>query len=426
MMYYARSDTHYLLYIYDRMRNEILSKGDPITRNLLNVTLSRSAETALKVYEKDVYDTEGGSGSTGWKNTLRKYNRPMNVQQFAVYQAIHAWRDTTAREADESIHYVLPNHMLFNLVEVMPNNAQQALACCSPTPTFVRLYANELVALIDHARVETLRNEQVKQVELNKLKEAMEAKERDWEKRKREGPMHVRFDASAEREDSQAPPAPKKIKAVEGSDVSTASTASFPKTVISVPGSQKTISGKERTSSRVQVAAQNSSSLLGSKWNKETLPSKWEEAQAIKDSMMLEAPDSHSILETLHSVMEIPAIKEKEEGEVDTSIPMQTDDSQSQESLEDVADDDEFSAKSEDEPALKSKTLVINDDSFEVVANVRQKKKKKKGKKNKGLVASLKSSGEVEVAEEAFDFKTAKSSVAQFLETVKEQTSWNK
>ena len=44
MVKYAREDTHYLLYIYDRMRNELIRRSDNDTKNLLNTVIERSTE----------------------------------------------------------------------------------------------------------------------------------------------------------------------------------------------------------------------------------------------------------------------------------------------------------------------------------------------------------------------------------------------
>ncbi|KAG0288558.1 exosome nuclease subunit, partial [Linnemannia gamsii] len=123
MLNYARSDTHFLLYVYDRMRNALLDKSNPVTHNLLHATLQRSAETSLKRHTKEIYDAEGGDGPGGWRNLYSKWNRALNGQQFAVFKAVHAWRDQMAREEDESIRYVLPNHMMFTLAEKMPEES---------------------------------------------------------------------------------------------------------------------------------------------------------------------------------------------------------------------------------------------------------------------------------------------------------------
>lgn len=56
MMEYAREDTHYLLYIYDRLRIELLENGskhnaaNPLS--LLKSCYMKSAELCVRVYEK--------------------------------------------------------------------------------------------------------------------------------------------------------------------------------------------------------------------------------------------------------------------------------------------------------------------------------------------------------------------------------------
>ncbi|KAG0008149.1 exosome nuclease subunit, partial [Entomortierella chlamydospora] len=152
MLSYARSDTHFLLYIYDRMRNALLDKSNPTTHNLLHATLLRSSETCLKRHEKEVYDAESGDGPNGWRNMYSKWNRALNNMQFAVFKALHAWRDQTARDEDESIRYVLPNHMLFTLAEKMPEEAAKVLGCCNPVPPPVKMNASDIAMLISRTK----------------------------------------------------------------------------------------------------------------------------------------------------------------------------------------------------------------------------------------------------------------------------------
>ncbi|KAI8853517.1 ribonuclease H-like domain-containing protein [Chytridium lagenaria] len=103
MLKYARMDTHYLLYIYDRMRNEVLLKSDPETQQLLHVVLRRSEQTSLKLYEKSF--------------TMRRTARAR-----------------TDGDEDESVRYVLPTHMLMNLATEMPRDVAGVLSCCNPVP----------------------------------------------------------------------------------------------------------------------------------------------------------------------------------------------------------------------------------------------------------------------------------------------------
>ncbi|KAF9425478.1 exosome nuclease subunit [Podila epigama] len=153
MFKYARSDTHFLLYIYDRMRNALLDKSNPTTHNLLKATLQRSAETSLKRHEKEIYDAEEGDGPGGWRNMYTKWNRSLNNQQFAVFKALHAWRDQMARDEDESLRYILPNHMLFTLAEKMPDDSTGVLGCCNPVPPSVRMNSSDIAMLISMTKL---------------------------------------------------------------------------------------------------------------------------------------------------------------------------------------------------------------------------------------------------------------------------------
>ncbi|KAJ7047939.1 hypothetical protein C8F04DRAFT_1023035 [Mycena alexandri] len=182
MLQYARSDTHFLLFIYDNLRNALLDRAvsraqsksrsssparhsPPIAMNtppeqaLIRQALARSEETALRTYEKDVYDSEGGGGSGGWDSLARKWNKgglvaaaetPLGSEtlQRAVYRCVHAWRDEIARAEDESTRYVLPNHYLFQLAERPPADMAALLQMFQSVPPVVRRRAKELLEAI--------------------------------------------------------------------------------------------------------------------------------------------------------------------------------------------------------------------------------------------------------------------------------------
>ncbi|CAM0139883.1 exosome nuclease subunit [Umbelopsis sp. WA50703] len=152
MLKYARSDTHYLLYIFDRMRRELLERGN-VNHNLIRQVLGNSEETSLRKHEKDVYDAEHGEGFNGWRNLLSKWKTAINAQQFAVFKGIHAWRDQTARDEDESVRYVLPNHMIFSLLDKMPTDSTGVIGCCNPCPPLVRMHAHDIALVIQRAKM---------------------------------------------------------------------------------------------------------------------------------------------------------------------------------------------------------------------------------------------------------------------------------
>jgi exosome complex exonuclease RRP6 len=135
MLHYARSDTHFLLYIYDNLRNALLDRaqsrassppdGDVVPNSsrlrpgqdpahaLVREVLNRSEDTALRRYEREMYDLEDGTGPGGWDTMAKKWNKSLLTKaagsaggvQKDVYRAMHAWRDRVARMEDESTRY---------------------------------------------------------------------------------------------------------------------------------------------------------------------------------------------------------------------------------------------------------------------------------------------------------------------------------
>ncbi|KAJ7050877.1 ribonuclease H-like domain-containing protein [Mycena amicta] len=183
MLNYARSDTHFLLYIYDNLRNALLDRAMsraqsnsrspspssiptlaargawPPNQALIRQALARSEETALRTYEKEVYDSERGTRSGGWDTLAKKWNKgafiaPAELSdgretlQRAVYRCVHQWRDSVAREEDESTRYVIPNHFLFQLAERPPADMAALLKTFTSVPPVVRRRAKELLEAI--------------------------------------------------------------------------------------------------------------------------------------------------------------------------------------------------------------------------------------------------------------------------------------
>ncbi|TDL23207.1 hypothetical protein BD410DRAFT_173443 [Rickenella mellea] len=155
MLQYARSDTHFLLYIYDNLRNALLDRGNG-QDSLIRTVLERSEQTALRTYVKEVYDFETGTGPGGWDTLSQKWNKSLSGMQMAVFRCVHAWRDKVARSEDESTRYVLPNHYLFELAERPPADMAGLLASFRPVPPVIRTRAKELLDVIRETVKENL------------------------------------------------------------------------------------------------------------------------------------------------------------------------------------------------------------------------------------------------------------------------------
>lgn len=69
---------------------------------------------------------------------------------------LYKWRDGVAREKDESIAYVLPNHMLLMISEQLPKEMTGILACCDPVPPLVQSSLGVIHKIVTAARALTL------------------------------------------------------------------------------------------------------------------------------------------------------------------------------------------------------------------------------------------------------------------------------
>uniref|UniRef100_A0A672IE22 Exosome complex component 10 n=1 Tax=Salarias fasciatus TaxID=181472 RepID=A0A672IE22_SALFA len=145
MVQYARSDTHYLLYIYDCVRVQLLdfNHGQP---GLLQSVWNKSKDVSLKKYVKPIFTEES------YLELQRKQKKSLNTQQLTAFRLLFAWRDKLARQEDESTGYVLPTHMMSKISEELPKEPQGIIACCNPVPPLVRQQVNELHLLVQQAR----------------------------------------------------------------------------------------------------------------------------------------------------------------------------------------------------------------------------------------------------------------------------------
>ena len=116
---YARSDTHYLLFIYDNMRNELV-QASTSEKDLVKEVLENSKQEALQIYERRPYDRINGLGSEGWLKMLAKLPGVLDKEQFGILKELHAWRDQKAREIDEGPSSIMTNKFLLGCVQRPP------------------------------------------------------------------------------------------------------------------------------------------------------------------------------------------------------------------------------------------------------------------------------------------------------------------
>ncbi|KAL7411457.1 hypothetical protein BDY24DRAFT_131367 [Mrakia frigida] len=188
MLHYARSDTHYLLYIYDSLLNALISRSSPrssptppdgsssssssssssiatptplTTPHLLRTVLQRSEDTCRRRYSRELYDSLDGSGPQGYRLLAKKWgklgmleNPPFGsaarLEGF-VFRRVHEWRDHVARKEDESTRWVLPNHQIFTLAGARPTSWKALGRVLQPMTAAVRERGEELCEVVRKA-----------------------------------------------------------------------------------------------------------------------------------------------------------------------------------------------------------------------------------------------------------------------------------
>ncbi|XP_037911782.1 exosome component 10 isoform X2 [Hermetia illucens] len=159
---YARQDTHYLIYIYEQLRNELLKRSNS-EANLLVTAFKQSTEVCKRRYKKPKLTPDSHM------DIFRKSKRPFDNRQLFALKEIFAWRDKIARTEDESCGYVLPNHMMLQIAESLPREMQGVLACCNPIPPLVRQHLHFLHQIILKAREQPLVKPIIDEVIVNRV-----------------------------------------------------------------------------------------------------------------------------------------------------------------------------------------------------------------------------------------------------------------
>lgn len=151
MLFYARSDTHFLLYVYDRVRAELLQASKPGTHSLIDQVLRGSEETALRQYVPEAYDdVRGRDGVQGIidRNLQAKAFVP---SQTRVLRAVHKWRDDRARQDDESTRFVMGNNQLISVAATAPKTTAELQQACKPMSSTVQQHQADLLRVVAEA-----------------------------------------------------------------------------------------------------------------------------------------------------------------------------------------------------------------------------------------------------------------------------------
>lgn len=183
MLQYARSDTHYLLGIYDRIKCELVSMSSTKVKlkvahvqknrskrghiwtfedvpSLLAATLTRSADRSLLLYEKEKFNTKTlrkamikqGLGVVDTSNMGENGSGYTPPEVSRIFAALFDWRDAVARAEDESPFWLMSNRVIYKLAMTAPNTVNELLVAANPISSIVRERLTEVLAVIKAAK----------------------------------------------------------------------------------------------------------------------------------------------------------------------------------------------------------------------------------------------------------------------------------
>ncbi|CAK9438419.1 uncharacterized protein LODBEIA_P26430 [Lodderomyces beijingensis] len=165
MMAYARSDTHFLLFIYDQLRN-MLIKQDKLPR-----VLFESRQVAKRRFEYTKFrplTTNFSSQVTcpvmssnpkePWGSIIYQYNVPAFKKH--LVEVLYNYRDMVAKAEDESVRYIMPNQLLVALAMLEgPVDSSRIINVPSFVTEHVRLHAREIAELIEQSKRDSEQND---------------------------------------------------------------------------------------------------------------------------------------------------------------------------------------------------------------------------------------------------------------------------
>lgn len=225
-LHYARADTHFLLYCYDVLRQELAAQGDTIPEPLrvplppvqaascsgcsaaMATVLERSRRLCLLQYEKELLKEDS------YMTLYEKLTLPLggfSDQQLAVFGAVYEWRDKVARQEDESLGYVLSRQQLISVAQAMPiTQGDLSRVLGRGAPLAQRRY-KELVAAVLAAKADPTKASMLRQERQRAAAEALAAMPPE-ERARKAMPADMRAAAAAAaaglHEDGEIPPPP--------------------------------------------------------------------------------------------------------------------------------------------------------------------------------------------------------------------------
>ncbi|KAI5966291.1 RRP6 [Candida pseudojiufengensis] len=165
MMAYARSDTHFLLYIFDQLRNKLIDadKLKQVLYDSRQVAKRRFEYTKFRPFSNKFTNNVScpimaSNPKEPWGSIMYQYNVPFFKKP--IVEVLYNWRDVVARQKDESVRFIMPNQLLVTLATIEgPVDVNKILNAPAYVSEAVRLNAKEIAKLINQTLKESEQND---------------------------------------------------------------------------------------------------------------------------------------------------------------------------------------------------------------------------------------------------------------------------
>jgi exosome complex exonuclease RRP6 len=152
----ACNNTRYIVYVYDALRNDL---NRVYGREGLEAVLNVSRKLCLRRYENEPF------WPLGYRKLLNipRKNAPksdvLTDAQDKIMRELWKWRDSTARDLDECIYYVMSNSELIRISSIMPTTISSLIDNCAPLSVLVRKNQEIIIEIIKSVINETTQHD---------------------------------------------------------------------------------------------------------------------------------------------------------------------------------------------------------------------------------------------------------------------------
>ena len=135
--------------------NEALVGSADVEEDELCHCLYLSHKCSLKKFRSKKHPMQLLKKDKSYKRMKKKWKRKKEGKEI-LYQSLFVWRDTLAREKDESSHYVCPSEILIKITNNTPKNSDELIQLWNPLPPLllnveIQTSLFEVIALWDDA-----------------------------------------------------------------------------------------------------------------------------------------------------------------------------------------------------------------------------------------------------------------------------------